>query len=357
MKQRIQKAQKLLTDADLDLYLVNHLPHVRYLCGYSGSNGLLLLSRKGAEFYTDSRYSEQIKKEVRGARKFVPASGQLIGALAESRLLKSGHPRIGIQSRYLNLEAYNRLSEALDGALLVPHDGLVEPLTTIKDSDELERIEKATRIVDTAFAEILDIMRPGMREREVAAELEYIMLALGSEGTAFDTICASGHRSALPHGVASSKKLATGDFVTLDFGALVKGYCSDITRTVVLGRASTRQRKVYDVVRRAQAAGVRRVLPGKSTRAVDKACRQIIKKAGYGPKFGHGTGHGIGLEVHQAPSLSPRTDGILKSGMVVTVEPGIYISGFGGVRIEDDVLVTRNGNRVLTRSPRRLIEL
>jgi Xaa-Pro aminopeptidase len=204
---------------------------------------------------------------------------------------------------------------------------------------------------------MLKLIRPGQRELDVARELEYVMLKLGSEGTPFETICASGSRSALPHGRASRKRLEAGDFVTLDFGALVNGYCSDITRTFILGRASARQRRLYRLVQTAQAQAVSQVRPGASTQAVDRAARRPITRAGFGPQFGHGTGHGIGLEVHQGPSLSPRTDGTLRPGMVVTIEPGIYVPGFGGVRIEDDVLVTRSGHRVLTTAPRHLIEL
>jgi len=226
------------------------------------------------------------------------------------------------------------------------------------DLDEkIKAVEKAVHIVDTAFERILPVLRPGVRELDAAAELEYIMLKLGSEGTPFETICASGPRSALPHGRASSRKMKRGDFVTLDFGAQAGGYCSDITRTVVLGKASPRHRRIYDIVYRAQTAAVRQIRPGQSTRSVDDAARRIIKRAGYGKNFGHGTGHGVGLEVHQPPSLSPRVDSKLEIGMVVTIEPGVYIPGFGGVRIEDDVLVTRGGHRVLTRAPKHLIEL
>jgi len=357
LKTRIHRAQARLVEADLDLYLVSHLPHVRYLCGFSGSSGMLLVARRGAEFFTDSRYAEQVRREVKGARCVVPKSGTLIEALAESRLVRKGRPRLGFQSRYLNVEAYQRLHTEAKGALLVPHDGLVEPLVEVKDDREIERIERATQIADRAFEKILGILRPGLRELDVARELEYMMLRLGSEGTPFETICASGKRSALPHGKASKKRLEVGDFVTLDYGALVGGYCSDITRTVVMGRATPRQRRLYRIVQMAQSRAVATIRPGGSTQAVDRAARRIISKAGFGSKFGHGTGHGIGLEVHQGPSVSPRTDGKLAAGMVVTVEPGIYVPGFGGVRIEDDVLVTRTGFRVLTNAPRHLIEI
>jgi Xaa-Pro aminopeptidase len=357
MTTRIRKLQHAIKKAHLDSYLVTHLPHIRYLCGFSGSNGVLLISQTRAEFYTDGRYTQQVKKEVKGARCIIPERGQIMAAAARSTLLRGLHPRIGFQPQYMTVASHTALTGMLEGALLVPHDDLVEPLTTVKDTAEIRDIERATHIVDEAFAAILSTIRPGVRELDVVAELEYTMLQLGSEGTPFETICASGRRSALPHGTASAKRIGRGEFVTLDFGALVNGYCSDITRTVVTGKASRRHKRIYDIVKRAQAAGVRRVRPGGSTRAVDAAARNLINRSGFSKEFSHGTGHGIGLEVHQAPSLSHRTDSKLAIGMVVTVEPGIYIAGFGGVRIEDDVLVTRAGHRVLTRAPRKLIEL
>lgn len=358
MTARLKHAQKRLDDLDLDGYVVSHLPHVRYLCGYSGSNGLLLLGRRGAEFYTDGRYAQQIQTEVKGVRKSVPADGNLIALAAASPLVRSGRPRIGYQAKYMTVATWGQFNRHFDGkALLVAADGLVEPLTEIKDAAELKLIERAVRIVDRAFTKIQREIRPGVRESEVAARLEYIMLSLGSEGTAFETICASGARSALPHGKASRKRIEKGDFVTLDYGATVGGYCSDITRTVVVGKATARQKKIYNIVLRAQAAAVRKIKPGVSTKAVDWAARAIITKAGYGKRFGHGTGHGIGLEVHQSPGLSTRTDSRLCPGMVVTVEPGVYLPNFGGVRIEDDVLVTRSGHRILTEAPKGLIEL
>jgi Xaa-Pro aminopeptidase len=354
----MRRAQERLQAMDLDGYLVSHLPHIRYLCGFSGSNGLLLFGPGKAEFYTDGRYAEQIRTEVRGVQKQVPKNGNLIEAAARSPILATGRPRIGYQAKHVTVSTFSLLARQVGGkALLVPADGMVEPLAELKDADELKRIERAVAIVDRAFARILPFIRPGVRESDVAAELEYIMFGLGSEGVAFETICASGARSALPHGRASRKRIDNGDFVTLDYGATYGGYRSDITRTVVVGKASPRHKKIYGIVARAQAAAVRRIGPGVSTRAVDRAARQIISRAGYGSRFGHGTGHGIGLEVHESPGLSARTDSRLGAGMVVTVEPGIYIPGFGGVRIEDDVLVTKSGYRVLTAAPRRLIEL
>jgi Xaa-Pro aminopeptidase len=201
------------------------------------------------------------------------------------------------------------------------------------------------------------MVAPGIRERDLAAELEYQMNVLGSEKPAFESAVVSGYRSAMPHGLPTSKKLEKGDFVTFDFGATVDGYLCDITRTVVVGKATSRQKKIYDTVLRAQLAAIRKIRAGASGKAVDKIARDIITKAGYGKNFGHGTGHGISMEIHSGPSLSPRVDNKLKAGNVITVEPGIYISGWGGVRIEDDVVVTRTGCRVLNQAPKKLLEL
>jgi Xaa-Pro aminopeptidase len=227
----------------------------------------------------------------------------------------------------------------------------------VKDSYEIASIKKAVEIADVAFERILPLIRPGIKERELAAELEYQMAMQGSERPAFESIVASGFRSALPHGIASLKKLSKGDFVTFDFGATVNGYVSDITRTVVVGKASQRQRKIYDLVLSAQRAGIRAIKAGRDCKKVDSVCRNIINRAGYGKNFGHGTGHGIGYYIHVGPRISPRSTDKLAVNHIVTVEPGIYIAGWGGVRIEDDVLVTKAGGVVLNKAPKYLLEL
>ena len=234
---------------------------------------------------------------------------------------------------------------------------LLADLGWVKEKVELDLIAKAAKIADTAFEHVLGLVKPGVREMEIAAELEYQMSMLGSERPAFETILASGWRAALPHGLASEKKIAKGDFVTFDFGATVGGYVSDMTRTVVVGKPTSRQKKIYGIVQKAQEAGVKKIRAGVTGKAVDDVCRQIITKAGYGKQFGHGTGHGIGFYVHVGPRLSTLSTDLLQVNHVVTVEPGIYISGWGGVRIEDDVVVTRTGGRVLNKSPKNLLEL
>ena len=227
----------------------------------------------------------------------------------------------------------------------------------VKEKNEIASIKKAVSISDLAFERVLNLVAPGIRERELAAELEYQMMMLGAEKPAFETIVASGYRSALPHGAASAKKVKKGEFITFDFGATVDGYVSDMTRTIVVGNPTSKQKKIYQIVLRAQKAAIRKVKAGVSGKAVDAAARSIIERAGYGKNFGHGTGHGIGFFVHVGPRLSTASEDKLKINNVITIEPGIYLSGWGGVRIEDDVVVTRNSGKVLNRAPKNLLVL
>ena len=220
-----------------------------------------------------------------------------------------------------------------------------------------KQIKKAVKISEKAYNEILDLMKPGVKEKDIALELEYRMKIHGAQSAAFDIIVASGQRSSMPHGVASDKKLKKGDFVTMDYGATVNGYVSDITRTVVVGKPTSRQKRVYDLVKRAQGTAVRKARAGLSCPALDKVARSIIARAGHAKKFGHGLGHGIGLQVHEGPTLNAKSKTVLTVGMVITIEPGVYFPGWGGVRIEDDVVIGRNGNRVLTKSTRDLTVL
>jgi len=353
---RLAKLRTHLKAENLDAAVINFLPHVRYLCGYSGSSGFLFITEKKAYFFTDFRYTEQAQKEVRGAKVIVDER-DIWKNLPNIKEAARPRIKIGFQTAYVSHQHYGGLRHLLPRALWVGVDNLVEPIAMIKDDDEIALIQRAAAIADQSFADILECIYPGVREIEVAAELEYIMKKAGSEDPAFETIVASGHRAALPHGVASKKKIANGDFVTLDFGAQVEGYVSDITRTVVVGKPTERQKKMYNLVRRAQKAAINRMRAGATGIAVDRAARNIIERAGYGKNFGHGLGHGLGLQVHEGPGLSTRSTDTLVANMVVTVEPGVYFKGWGGVRIEDDVVVTPRGVKILTQSDRALIRL
>lgn len=355
-KERIQKIQAFIAKENLDGLIISRLVSIRYLCGFTGSAGLLIVQPNRAWFLTDFRYQEQSKKQVKGARTII-TKGETIAALKELTQFHDKNLRYGYEADYLLANDLTRLKENLPGAILIPTVDAVELSSIIKDKDEIEDTQQAVDIGDVAFERILNILKPGIREMEVAAELEYQMRMLGSDRPAFETIVASGYRSALPHGIASKKKIAKGDFVTFDFGATYNGYVSDMTRTVVIGKATARQKKIYGIVLRAQKAGIRKVGPRVETQAVDAAARNIIDRAGYKKYFGHGTGHGIGLFVHSKPRLGPRSTEILKKGMIVTVEPGIYIPKWGGVRIEDDILVTATGRRILNQAPKNLLEV
>ncbi|MGD8922562.1 MAG: Xaa-Pro peptidase family protein [Candidatus Zixiibacteriota bacterium] len=356
-RKRIDELRKKLKAENLDGMVIAYGDHVRYLTGYTGSNGLLVITPREARFLTDFRYADQAKQQVSGARVSVMKKGDLIAGLSEFPDLNKKNYRYGYSPEYLTVAAAKKLHRSLPDVLLVEADGILAELGWVKDAAEVKLIEKAAKISDIAFERILNIIAPGVKERELAAELEYQMLMLGSERTAFETIVASGPRSAMPHGVASSRKIKKGDFITFDFGATVGGYVSDITRTVVLGKASPRQKKIYGIVLKAQQAGIRKVKAGVKAADVDKVCRNIIKKAGFSKNFGHGTGHGIGYYVHVGPRLAEISQDILRVNNVVTIEPGIYISGWGGVRIEDDVVVTRTRGRVLNKAEKKLLEL
>ena len=355
---RINSLRKTLKKENLDAMIVSHLDHIRYLTGFSGSSGLLLVDKARAHFMTDFRYADQAAQEVRGAKvTIVPAP--FSKALAKILSIRRKRALIGYEQDHLSVSAGREFASALNGSgpILTPTCGIIETLASVKDPGEIAAIRTAARIADEAFAEVLPLLRPGLREIEIAAELEYQMKLRGASKAAFDIIVASGYRSAMPHGIASTKKLAKGDFVTCDFGAMFNGYVSDITRTIVIGKATARQRRIYDIVLKSQKAGVRAVRHNRKAVDVDRASRRIIEKAGFGKNFGHSTGHGIGVYVHTPPKVGPNSTDILLKGMVITVEPGIYIPRWGGVRIEDDVLVGASGGEVLNKTSKKLLEL
>ena len=321
-----------------------------YLSGFSGTSGALLLCRDHSYLITDFRYTRQASLECPGFT-IIEAPGNGIEALAG--LCRADHvPQLGCEGDNLTYTQYQNLQKGLTEVELKPVSGVVEGLRQHKDVDELRCIAEAVRIADRAFAQITAYIRPGVAEVEVALELEFLIRRMGADGIGFATIVASGTRSALPHGVASAKIIETGDLVTLDFGAVYRGYHSDITRTVVVGQVRPMQQKIYNIVLEAQLTGIAAVKAGVQASEVDRTARAIIKKNGYGDYFGHGTGHSLGLNIHESPSLSTKDDTVLRAGMVVTVEPGIYLPDWGGVRIEDTVLVENDGCRILTGLPK-----
>jgi len=352
----LKKMQNLVKKENLDCLLVSDIVHIRYLTGFSGSSAKVLVFPNKTIFMSDFRYLEQSDKEVKGAQIRI-GKRDPFNDLPEISELKKKNFRIGFESDFLSHGQVRKLIHMLPDICWIPTSGLIESLTIVKTADEIRMIRAAVKISDLAFDRILGYIRPGLRENEVAAELEYQMKMLGSEKPAFDTIIASGVRSSMPHGIASDKIIKRGEFITMDFGAKYMGYHSDITRTVVVGKATSRQKRIYNLVLKAQKIGCDYVKAGQEAKKVDAKVRGIIAKAGYGKYFGHGLGHGLGTLVHDSPSVSPASTDILQTNNVVTIEPGIYIPKWGGVRIEDDIVVKKNKSVILNKAPKELIEL
>ena len=353
-RDRIEKVRSALSGARVDALLVTNLTNVRYLTGFSGTNGQVLVHADGAVFFTDPRYEARAGDLVSGAEIAVyPA--RITGLLGD-RLTSHKVSILGVEGS-MTLAERDDLQQRL-GFELTTTSGIVEQLRRTKDIHEIELLREAIRIGDAAFAWVLDRLVPGVTEREIGLDLEVHMRQNGADGISFPPIVGSGPLSAHIHHSASDRVFEKGDLVLLDFGCTYEGYCSDLTRTVVLGPASDAQLEMYDLVLRAHNAGIAAVGQGEKGADVDAAARTIITEAGYGERFGHGLGHGVGLDIHEAPRLHRISEDTLEAGDVVTIEPGVYIPDTGGVRIEDCVLVTGSGAEVLGAAPNdRLIEL
>jgi Xaa-Pro aminopeptidase len=340
----------------LDALLISHGPNVRYLTGFTGSAGLLLLTTDRTLLITDFRYSEQAPEETRGAADVALEESNLWDRLR--RALETGaRRRLGFERDHVTVRDAERLSR-LEVAEPVPTSELVESERVIKDAGEVAAIGAAAEVAQAALAELLPTVRVGETEREIAARLELALRRRGSEWHPFRTIVATGPRSALPHARATARPVGQGEWLLIDFGAELDGYCADITRTVIVGAtADGRQREIYRIVAEAQRAAIAGLQPGMSGRVADALARDVIEAAGYGEAFGHSLGHGLGLEVHEAPRLARTALEPIPAGAVVTVEPGIYLQGWGGVRIEDDVHLAADGAHGLTDERTELLEL
>jgi len=370
LQSRLRALRAEIRAKKLDALLVTSLTNVRYLTGYSGTNGIAVISPRGAYFLTDFRYQTQAQKEVKSCRIQI-AQRQLLPELKNLAPVKEG-ARVGFEAVNLSVKVLGTLKKLLPKVRWVATEGLVESVSIRKDKEEIRKLKQAARIADSAFEHVLKLIKPGLRELDLASEIDYFMKKNGLKVPAlesvppfqshavmpsFETIVASGVRSAMPHGVASTKRIKKGEFVTMDFGGQYQGYASDITRTVVVGKATPKQRKIYDLVLEAQLAALSAAKAGMKAKDLDKVARDIISKAGYGKNFGHGLGHGLGLLVHDSPAVSPASKTTLLPGMVITIEPGIYLQGWGGVRIEDDVVITESGCQLLTRANKKLTEI
>jgi Xaa-Pro aminopeptidase len=348
---RQNKLREHLATTRFDALLISHLPNIRYLCGFTGSAGLLLMEEGGSVFFTDVRYDTQAHQEVKGA-KVVIARKAVLTALAEflgARRKRTRGWTIGLEAEHFTIAEENRLTQIKPaGVRLKDAPSLIERARMIKDSDELQRIRAAVALGAKLFDRAVEVIGPGVKETEVAAEMELAARRGGAEEMSFPTIIASGARSALPHGRASEQAIARGGFVVCDFGVILLGYCSDQTRTVWVGPVPKDARPAYEAVRQAQQAAIDAVRPGIPTGEVAAAARKVLRKAGLGRYFTHSTGHGVGLEIHEMPRVADRQREILQPGMVITIEPGVYFPGKWGVRIEDMVAVTASGCEVMT---------
>ena len=348
---RQQKLREHLATTRFDALLISHLPNIRYLCGFTGSAGFLLVERTGSIFFSDVRYDTQAHEEVRSAKIVIARKSvlQSVGELLSARRKRGRGWNIGIEADHFTLADKKRLNDHLPaGTRLKDAPAVVERVRMVKDGEELERIRAAVNLGAKLFDRALEILRPGVKESEVAADMEYAARLAGAEAMSFPTIIASGARSALPHGRASEQTVQPGGFVVCDFGVILGGYCSDQTRTVWVGTVSDDARSAYEAVREAQQAAIDAVKPGAAVGEVDSAARKVLRKAGLGRYFTHSTGHGVGIEIHEAPRVAAGQKETLQPGMVITIEPGVYFPGKWGVRIEDMVAVTASGCDVLT---------
>jgi Xaa-Pro aminopeptidase len=362
-KGRLKRFETFLDGHSLDALVITHLPNIRYLCGFTGTSGVLVILEASSVFFTDGRYSEQARAEVQGPG-IVIARKPPLEAAAEwlakhkSRVGRKKRPRLGIEGEHLTVARRTQLAGLLRSDFRLQETrGIVERARMVKDADEIALIRAAVGFGASLFDRALEVICPGVRESEVAAEMEYLARRAGAEAMAFPTIIASGKRSALPHGRASGAAIPSPGFVVCDFGVILSGYCSDRTRTVHVGRPTSKARRVYEAVREAQAVAIARVKAGLSASEVDRAARKVLKHEGLERHFTHSTGHGVGLEIHESPRIAAGQSELLRPGMVITVEPGVYIAGSGGVRIEDMVVVTERGCEVLGPASRELITI
>jgi len=356
-RSRIERLRFSFSDLGIDALVVSNLPDILYLCGFSGSAGLLLVEHSRSTLFTDSRYTFQARAEVSEARVSIVKHGPLAAVGSALRAMR-GRTRVGYAASHLTVEQ-KKLLEGYSGGRVrwVPDGNVVAKLRCVKDAGELSRMKGAALAISEVFGTTLPLIRPGVTELDLAAEIEYAMRQQGASGPAFETIVASGPRTAWAHARPTAKPFSKNELVLIDCGAILHAYCSDLTRTVFLGRPPKKVRKMYQAVLDAQEAAKQAIRPGVKAGDVDRAARVALKLYGMAAFFTHSLGHGLGLEVHEMPRLGRGVGTLLQEGMVITVEPGVYIEGLGGIRIEDDVVVTANGAVDLTTASREFFEL
>ncbi|MEX2088664.1 MAG: Xaa-Pro peptidase family protein [Bacteroidota bacterium] len=350
---RVEEVRHRVVRSRLDAFLVTSLPHIRYLSGFSGSHAAAVLTKDSFWLLTDGRYADQVRDEVLSA-KILIAKGSLWGEISQYGLFRHER-RIGVEAQHLSVASMGSLKKLFPKKRFALTSGLIEGVATVKDDSEIERIKRAVAITDKVFKKLLTILKPGLAEKEIAAEISYWHRKYGADADAFEPIVASGLRGAFPHARASEKIVRKGELVTLDFGCRFEGYHSDLTRTVAVGAPSRKARGIYTAVLQAQELAIGAAHAGMSGRALDALSRRSLRRGNLAKYFTHSLGHGLGLRVHEIPRLSRLSNDVLVAGNVVTIEPGVYLPGFGGVRIEDDLLIHKDHGEVLNRSPKELI--
>ena len=353
-----QKIAARLESKELDAILLTGEANRFYGSGFhsAGTDGVALVTRKRAYYFTDSRYTEAVARYVQGTELREAGPGRGYTVLLQEVVGNEQLRRVGFEDAYMTVQDYERYRKALS-CDLVPATQLLWDLRMVKDEEEIEAMVSAQRIAERALTDILEEIRPGVTEKEIAARLQYLMLHYGASDMSFDPIVVSGPNGSLPHGVPSERTIQQGEFVTMDFGCIYHGYCSDMTRTVAVGFATEEMQMVYNTVLSAQKAGIAAAKAGVTGREVDGAARAVIDAAGYGDYFGHSFGHGVGVEIHEAPNASPMNEKALPAGAVISAEPGIYLPGKLGVRIEDVILLTEDGCLNITKAPKELLIL
>lgn len=351
---RIEKIRELLKKQNINAFYITHIPNIRYVSGFSGSSAFVIITPGKNYFITDFRYQSQSAEEVKDFRISINSSS---ADAVRKIIAEEGLHRVAFESSHLTCMQLDKLKAENPGVEFIPVAEELEKMNMIKTEEELGRIKKAAEITDRVFNKILEIIKPGMIEKDVSAEISYWHKKFGAEMDSFDAIVASGWRGSLPHGRASDKIIESGEMVTLDFGCIYDGFCSDLTRTISIGEPSDEMKKIYSVVHEAQQKAIDFAKAGVTTKELDNSAREFIYSQGYEGKFGHGLGHGLGIEVHEMPGISQKMDMKLPENVVVTIEPGIYVEGLGGVRIEDDVIIRSGGCEVINSSPKELIIL
>jgi len=353
---RIGKIKSRFEELGIDSFLVKNLPNIRYISDFSGSAAVILLTASKNYFVTDFRYKSQSAKEVNSEFEvsiFMQNSMSFLSDLIKENNLNS----IGFESNFVTYNDTLVLKRDFSDVNFVPVDSLIEKIVVCKNEKEIEATRKAVEITDRTFSELLKIIKPGMTEREVSAHISFLQKAYGADGDSFDAIVASGERSAFPHARPTDRKISKGELLKLDFGCVVDGMKSDMTRTIAIGEVPDECRKIYDIVKEAQQRALDRVRAGITVKELDSVARDFIKEKGFGNNFGHGLGHGLGYGIHEKPAVNERTDYILEVNNIITIEPGIYVEGLGGVRIEDDVVVKEGGCEIMNKSTKNFITI